>query len=287
MSLRNVSVFMIGAFLLSCSPQRLVIRQLEPVLDNSVKALYEEGDLQLAEQAMAADLKLVEGLLKSDPQNEKLLTIAAQGYAGYAMGFVEDKQPQRAKKLYLRARDYGLRLLFDDDSIEAHLNKPINQFESLIAQKKEDELPGLFWSGFAWGGYLNLSLNEPTALIDFPKVQAIMKRVATLQPDYFYGGVYLFLGAVYGMKPRMLGGNPEKALQYFQKNLQMTGEQFLLTYIYMARYYAAKVLDEEKFDNYIQQIESASEDILPEARLLNAIAKKKARLLKEKKSDIF
>jgi len=57
----------------SCSLNTIVIRQTGDILNYGVLALYEETDLQLAEQALAADIKLVEGLIKGDPENKQLL----------------------------------------------------------------------------------------------------------------------------------------------------------------------------------------------------------------------
>ena len=66
--------FLISTFIWGCSINKLVIHQMEPILEQSSAALYEESDLELAEQALASNLKLVEGILKNDPQNEQLCT---------------------------------------------------------------------------------------------------------------------------------------------------------------------------------------------------------------------
>ena len=60
-------------FIQSCSINKFVIRQTGTILDYSVIALYEETDLTLAEQALASDIKLMEGLIKGDPENDHLL----------------------------------------------------------------------------------------------------------------------------------------------------------------------------------------------------------------------
>ena len=101
-------IFWLSFLISGCSIQKLAVRSMSGILDNSMAALYEETDLTLAEQAIASDLKLLEGLIKTDSENDKLLLLACQGFASYALGFVEDTDPVRAKKLYLRGRDYGL-----------------------------------------------------------------------------------------------------------------------------------------------------------------------------------
>jgi hypothetical protein len=67
----------------------------------------------------------------------------------------------------------------------------------------------------------------------------------------------------------------------------LTGGKFLMTYVYYARSYAVQIQDEALFEELLTTVEKASLDILPEFRLANAIAKKKAQLLLSKKSDLF
>jgi len=271
----------------SCSLNQIVIRQMEPILRQSSYALYEESDLQLAEQALTANLKLVEGLLKSDPENEELLLLLAQGYAGYALGFVEDTDPERARIFYLRARDYALRILRKDKAFINAENNGLEELTRLVNSYNQSKVAPLFWAGFAGAGYLNLDLGNPMALMELPKIQLFMDRVEALNPSFYYGAVYLYQGSVLGMKPIIMGGNPQKAKEYFDRNLELNQNKFLLAYIYMAKYYAAKVLDEELFDQYLKAVEEAPADIIPEMTLISQIAKRKAELLNKSKEDIF
>ena len=279
--------FSVVIFISSCSINSLVIRQMTPILQNSAQAVYEESDLDLAEKALAANLKLIDGLLKSDPDNEELLLMAAQGYAGYALGFLEDVQPARAKVLYLRARDYALRILHADKRFITAENSGLAKFEEHLQSCIKDKAAALFWTGFAWSGFINLSVDDAAAVADLPLVQVIMKRVEELDPGYYYGSVYIFWGSLYGMKPKMMGGDPHKAGEYFNKNFELNKTRFLLAYVYAARFHAAALLDEELFDTYIKQVLETPADIYPEVRLLNEIAKVKAEYLKKKKDDLF
>jgi hypothetical protein len=60
-----------------------------------------------------------------------------------------------------------------------------------------------------------------------------------------------------------------------------------LSYIYYAKFYAIKTLDEELFDRLIDKVVTTPLDVLPEYRLLNVMAKEKAKDLLSKKVDIF
>ena len=64
-----LSLFLMTVLLSSCSLNKLVIRQSSRLLDYGALALYEETDLRLAEQALASNIILLEGMVKGDPQN--------------------------------------------------------------------------------------------------------------------------------------------------------------------------------------------------------------------------
>jgi hypothetical protein len=271
----------------SCSLDKFVIRQTSTLLDYGVLALYEETDLILAERALASNIKLLEGMVKGDPENEHLLLLTSQALAGYAMGFAEDESPQRAKSLYLRSRDYGLRVLREKAEFAESENKPTDDFIVAVSFFDEDDLEALFWTAYAWAGWINLSLDNPQAFVDLPKVQVMMQRVLDLDETYFFAAAHLFFGSMWGTKPRMLGGDPEKAKKHFERNIEITKGNFLLSYIYYAKYYAMKTFDEELFDQLLNHVDQTPADSLPGFQLMNMMAKDKAARLERMKEEWF
>ena len=149
------------------------------------------------------------------------------------------------------------------------------------------ELEPLFWTAYSWSGWINLSLDNPQAFVDLSYVEIMMQRVLELDDTFFHASVYLFYGSLWGIKPLMLGGNLQKADENFKKNIELTGGNFLLSYIYYAKYYAAKMLDEELFDAQLLKVEQTPVDVLPGYQLLNVIAKKKAGYLEQSKDELF
>jgi hypothetical protein len=271
----------------SCSLDKFVIRQTGTLLDYGVLALYEEKDLVLAEHSLASNIKLLEGMVKGDPENEHLLLLTSQALAGYAMGFAEDESPERAKALYLRSRDYGLRILREKPEFAESENKPTDDFIVAVSFFDKDDLDALFWTAYAWAGWINLSLDNPQAFVELPKVQVMMQRVLDLDETYFFAAAHLFFGSIWGTKPRMLGGDPEKAKEHFERNIEITNGNFLLSYIYYAKYYAMKTFDEELFEQLLNHINETPADALPGYQLLNMMAKEKAVRLENMKAEWF
>jgi hypothetical protein len=92
---------------------------------------------------------------------------------------------------------------------------------------------------------------------------------------------------MWGTKPRMLGGDPEKAKEHFERNIEITNGNFLLSYIYYAKYYAMKTFDEELFDQLLNHVNQTPADSLPGFQLMNMMAKDKAARLERMKEEWF
>ena len=67
------SVFLAGCF------QTIAIKTMAGIMDYGFEAFNEESDTQLAKEGLGSNLKLIEALIKGDPDNEKLLIYASQG----------------------------------------------------------------------------------------------------------------------------------------------------------------------------------------------------------------
>ena len=115
-SARLVYVGLAAAMVLAaagCSFQSLSARMMRPMLDDIANSLYRQTDLELAKDGLPSFLLIIDGLLESDPYDRQLLLTGAQAYSAYAMAFVEDEDPVRARALYDRGREIGWRALGD------------------------------------------------------------------------------------------------------------------------------------------------------------------------------
>lgn len=113
----------IAASAAGCSVERFAIDKVGDALSGGAGTYATDDDPELVGAALPFSLKLVESLLVKSPEHVGLLTTASSGFTQYAYGFVqlpadlleqEDmerawSERDRARRLYLRARDYGLR----------------------------------------------------------------------------------------------------------------------------------------------------------------------------------
>jgi len=278
--------------LLLCLPapgciQTIATDTMGSIVYEGFPALAEEEDLDFAGKALPANLKLMEVMLRSNPDNRELLLLLSQGYSSYALGFVEDEDPERARHFYQRGIDYATRLLRQNAALAPGLDGTLDDLKAGLVLCGREDVPAVFWAAFGWGGYINLSLTDPDALAAILRAEAMMQFVLTTDSAYYYGGAHVFLGSLDGSRPRMLGGNPERARRHFEAALTISGRRFLMTQVYYARSLAVQTLDEELFDSLLAEVDSASVNLLPEFRLANAIAKRKATILRGRKAELF
>ncbi|MGC9364820.1 MAG: TRAP transporter TatT component family protein [Fidelibacterota bacterium] len=269
----------------SCSLNRLVVNAAGDFMESGIDVIYSEGDLEIAEQFLANNLKMIELLLQRDPDNSELNLLAAQGFGAFAMAFVEDKNPQRAARLYERGLNYAFRALPEKRRFSPDITP--QDLEILLSKYTTDDVPALFWLGYNWGSLVLQNLDNPRMLLNLSKVEMIMKRVLELDESYNFAGVHLFYGTFYAARPPLLGGNPEKGREHFMRNLELTGHRFYMTKFFLARYYAVQVQDRQLFDNLLQEILELDIDQYPEIRLMNALAQKKAQALLEKQDQYW
>ena len=261
-----------------CSLNRLAAKSTASVIDKGLPAVYREKDPQFAREALPANLKLMEVLLESDPGNQTLLLDAAMGFCGYGYMFIEDENEARASALYEKGGAFALKALTLRGAVKEGRVSP----EAL----DKNSAPAAFWHTFCRAAYVNLNRDDSDALAELPKIMPLAEKVAELTPSYYYNGSYAMLGTYYALRPKLMGGDPDKAKLNFDKALQGAGADFLLNSYMAAKMYAVAAQDQEYFEKALNAI-LAAELKDDDARLPNEVAKIKTKKLLEKKDDLF
>ena len=262
-NLKNCGLgFAVLTTLCACSLNRTAARVTSGVIDRGLPAVFSQADTQYVKEALPANLQLMEILLKSDPDNGKMLVNTAQGFCGYALMFLEDENPGRASLFYAKGEAYALSALKG----------------ATAATAKKSDVPALFWRNFCRASYININRDKPEAIAELPALEPDLEKLLTLDPGYYYNGAQSLLGAYYSMRPRMFGGDPDKAIAYFKLALEGPGGEFLLNRFMYAKLGAVAAQDQELFEKLLDSIIS---------RLPDEVAKIKAKKLLEKKNDLF
>ena len=116
-------MLVIAALASGCSVERFATNRVADTLAASGTTYAADDDPELVEAALPFSLKLMESVLSETPEHRGLLSATAAAFTQYAYAFVqqdgdalalEDTDKawtawNRSRKLYLRARDLGLR----------------------------------------------------------------------------------------------------------------------------------------------------------------------------------
>jgi len=269
-----------------CTIQTLALRSVDSLFDNTVGALMREGDLQFAESAIAGDMKLLEGVVETDPTNVKYLQLACMGYASYALAFAEE-DPARALLFYSRAQAYGERGLVLRGIPKGAFTADPATMRTALGKLQRSDVPLVFWTANAWGSAIRLQPNEPDAIAGIPTANTLMDWVKEREPDFFFGGPFLYFGVYYGSYPPALGGRPDLAKDSFDRAIASSRGRFLMTDVLYARTYAVETQDRALFESLLNRVVEAPPDLLPEQRLANAVAQKRARQLLARAEELF
>jgi hypothetical protein len=270
-----------------CASRSAVARMMAPVLQDVARSVEEEPDLEMVRQAMPGNLLLLRGLLKGSPTNRELLLLASKTCYGYALAFLEEDEPERAIRLYREGREYAARTLDDFFSGRDPITIDLTDLESMLVRADQQQAPALFWLASNWGSWIRLEAGRPRVLAQLPKVVAVMDRVLTLDEPYFHGGPHLLLGVYHGSRSPALGGRPDLAAQHLQRAIEISHGQFLLPFVYRARYVHLPRGDRESFARDLREVLSFPAESAPSLRFFNELAKRKAEQLQAKMNELF
>jgi hypothetical protein len=286
---------------------RIMANRAAPVMVGMAPVMETEGDPVIAEVATLSNLKIVEGLLLASPENETLLMTMTKAFAGYGAAFVEPEQSlrddyfsedylftqRRLQRLYRRSRDMGLRWIDVRRPELASLlraqvkNEWVDALPQALARAHEEDVPALFWTAQAWGLLIRADDENLLELASMAKVEAMMRRIYELDPDYSFGAVHLFFAMRNTTLGQELGGDLDVARRHFDAAIAVTDGRFLPARFFYARDYCRAIQDRECFERGLEEVAEADPDIFPEQRLANTLATQWARQWLSKADDLF
>ena len=169
---RWAAVAAIVALAASTSACSLVINKVGNALASGNSVYATDDDPQLVWEAVPFGLKTIEGLLAQSPKNKNLLLAACSGFTQYGYGHLQQDADliegadlakatelrDRARKMYLRALEYGLRgFEVDFAGFRDRLRKDP---EGTLAKLEKKHLPLAYWTANAWGAAISIDKTD-------------------------------------------------------------------------------------------------------------------------------
>ena len=309
---------MMGLGLMGCgSIQKMALRSASPVFVNGSNTITLERDWDFFRESSPSNIKFLETIYLQDKENLEVLGTLVKSYAGYAYavpetlafgddlaGVEESIHKKNAISLYTKSLDYGLDYLRykgikRSDLVELDENDLLKLIKKKLDKK---DYSVVLFTAQSWGSLINLQ-KDNVALVSFvPKVKLLLDWVCANEPNIENGVCDIFYAQYEASRPRMLGGNPEKAKELFAQAIKkyprhllirMSFIQYSLLPAYDQEAYAveAKILEEEfaKWEDINRDnLEDKSEyKAVEHLNLYNAIARKRFNLIEKNKKRIF
>ncbi|MBK7877609.1 MAG: TRAP transporter TatT component family protein [Planctomycetes bacterium] len=287
------------ALLPACNVERFAVGKLGNALAEGGETWMQDDDPELIRSAAPFSLKLVESLLSKDPEHDGLLLAAASGFTQYAWGFVQQdaermeavdlarsrELAERARKLYHRAREYGLRGL--DARHPGFRETLLEDPATAIVDAERADVPFLYWTAAAWGLELSLSKTDPMALADLPAVQALIDRALELDEGWNGGAIHGFLILFEETRPG--GGRDwtERSKQHYERAVELSKGRRAAPHVAFAEAVPMKKQDKAGFVQLLDAALAIDSTQYPEVRLENELAQARARWLASRVDELF
>ncbi len=293
------AICLIGGLTTGCSIKKMAINNIGDALAGGGATFATDDDPELVRAAVPFSLKLMESLLAESPKHTGLLFATASGFTQYAYAFVQQDADEleekdlaaatamreRARRLYLRARNYGLRgLEVKHPGFEKSLRaKP----RSAVLAIKAVEVPQLYWTATAWAAAISLAKDDPNMVAEIPILEALVDRALELDESYDRGAIHSFL-VTYEMSRQGAPGDPAgRARKHFERALELSRGQQAAPLLAFAEAVSVQMQNAKEFESLLNQAVAINPDASLEYRLVNLIMQRRARWLLGRKDDLF
>jgi predicted anti-sigma-YlaC factor YlaD len=281
-----VMVAVLTLFANGCSLRNLAADRLGDALAGGGDVFASDDDPQLVGDALPFTLKLMESVLAERPRHRQLLLAAARGFTQYAYGWVaEPRQDERARRLYVRARNYGLRAFEVERPgfTQALRADP----EAAVARLTRDDVPLLYWTASAWALAISLSKSDPEAVADLPIAGAMADRALALDESWGDGAIHSFLIAYEPNRPNGTGDGFARSRAHFERAVALSHGGAASPYVAFAEVVSVPAQNRSEFESMLRSALAVNVDARPEWRVENALAQRRAAWLLAHSGDLF
>jgi predicted anti-sigma-YlaC factor YlaD len=283
--------------LLACSPKRYALNQVADALSSTGEggAFPRDDDPELVRDAVPFALKTMESLSDRLDDHVGLRLGLARGFTQYAYAFIQQpaelgappKEAQaamlRARKLYLRARDYGLEgLKLARGVTPQDLKTPAG-----VAKLEKEDVPLVYWTLAPWAAAIAANKRDLELIGDVPLVASLLDRALQLDEAWDQGSLHEFAITFDPARPE--GTTPQKQRQHLDRARELARGERISPLVTYAESVSGPAQNKREYEALLK--EAAAFDLdQPKARndrLANVLAQRRARYLLAHEDDVF
>jgi len=282
-----------------CSVRSVALDHVGNALAASGSGFGSDDDPQLIGAAAPFSLKLMESVLAETPAHRGLLLSTTQGFVQYSYAFVELPADEiedtnlpaaragreRAARLYLRARNYGLRGLETayPGVTKALRSDPVG---ALAACRAEDAAL-LYWTAVAWAAAISLAKDDPYLVADLPAVEALARRALALDEAYDHGAAHVFMINFEMSRAGLAAGATAQARRHFERAVELSAGAHAAPYVTYAEAVAVAERNRAEFEALLATALAIDAGARPEWRLANLVMQRRASWLLARTPKLF
>ncbi len=261
------------------------------------RAFSSDDDPELVKDAVPFGLKTMESVLEEQPRHVGLLTSLAAGFTQYAYAFVQADADaaelggktsvarqgrERARKLYLRACDYGLRGLDARHEGMAAKLRAVKDLPAALQSAGKEDVPLLYWTAASWALAIASGKEHVDLVAELPAPQALAERALALDEGFDQGALHEFFVSFAAAR-----GDPKAARVHLDRAQELSGGKKLGALLSYAEGVSVQAQDKPEFERLLKRVVDFDAEDAPQHRLANLIAQKRARLLLAHEDDLF
>jgi predicted anti-sigma-YlaC factor YlaD len=297
-SVSTVFALLLPALVVGCFPRSYIVSRVANFMSSGGEVFATDDDPDLVREAAPFALKAQESLLAQDPGHQGLLLSLCRGFTQYASAFVwqdavEEKDREqavagrdRARRLFLRAREYGLRGL--EETHPGFREKLFARPKEAMAMAGKEDVPLLFWTAASWSLAISTSGGDPSLLADLPRCESLMRRALALEEDYDHGAIHEYFIAFEGGRPGAVGGSLEKARSHFERAMELGEGKKVSPLVTFAETVSVRTQNREEYLELLSRaLAFDAREEAPEFRLANLLAQRRARWLAGRVDELF
>ncbi len=276
-----------------CSLRTYAINRVGDALASGHSVYNSDDDLALVGGALPFALKLTESLLARSPNHRPLLLTASRGFVLYSYAYVDypalvaadddlDRARQlrgRARRLYLRAFQYGIRGLERSyPGIEAALlEDPRGAVRRINTKRRGDDVAFMYWTAASLALAISASPGDAALMARLPEVESLLDRALEIDEAWDQGALHELKVVLAGATP----GMPDLALirRHYDRAVELSHGKSASIHLAYAEAVSVPFQNATEFHQLIQRALEVNPDAEPATRLVNLLAHRRARWL--------
>jgi predicted anti-sigma-YlaC factor YlaD len=287
--------------LVACSPKRAALNGLADALSSDEGSSFSrDDDPELVRDAVPFALKTMEGLSDELNDHVNLRLAMARGFTQYGFAFVQQPAElggppdqlnfslDRARRLYLRARAYGLEgLKLKRGVAEADLRGSEEKRKAAIASLQKEDAPLIYWTLVPWAAAIAANKRDLELVGDVPVVAAMLDRALELDEAWDQGALHEFAITFDSARPE--GTSREKQEAHFKRAVELAQGTKISPQVTFAQAVLGPAQDKAGYEKLLKEAASFDVDQLNarKNRLANVLSQRRAKYMLAHEDDVF